>query len=494
MIRSHPVRLLWSLLLLVLLAMQVGCATNPVSGKDEFVLMSEEQEIALGRQENPKIIAEYGQYDDPQLQTYVQSIGRELASKSHRRGLVYRFTVLDSTDVNAFALPGGYIYITRGLLGYLNSEAQLAAVLGHEIGHVTARHSVRQYTANAAAGLGYTIGAILVPELRNQQAQDLYNVVSTAMVRGYGREHELEADRLGAEYLARDGYDPTAMIDVIRVLKAQESFDKQLAKEEGREPHSYHGLFATHPDNDTRLQQVVAEARALKGTPTPRGDGRDVFLRHTEGLVFGPGESEGTVRGRHFYHRKLDMGLTFPRGWQVENSSDRLVGIAPGRTALLQVSVDDLNKRIPPEQFIRERLKVTELRQGKPFNAKRLSGYVGIASLNTDFGQRDGRIAAVYLDDKAYVFLGAVKDPQRFSVYDDQFADVARSLHRLSAAERKLAEPLHVHVIKAVRGTTFAALAATSPIASHAEEQLRLLNARYPSGEPVPGELLKIVR
>ncbi|MFP5345218.1 MAG: M48 family metalloprotease, partial [Gammaproteobacteria bacterium] len=301
--------LLRHVLLAALAAMLPGaCAVNPVTGQSDFVLMSEEQEIKIGRDAAPQIIKEFGQYEGQALQDYVQRVGEKLAANSHRANLVYRFTVLDTADVNAFALPGGYIYITRGLLAYLDSEAELAAVLGHEIGHVTARHSVRQQSAAQAADLGYTLGSILLPELRNQAAQQAFSVVGGALLSGYGREHELEADRLGAEYLARSGYDPQAIIKVIGVLKDQESFERQLAREEGREARVYHGLFATHPDNDTRLQQVVASAEQFRGGQTTEVR-RDDYLRALDGLTFGDSEKEGVRRGSAFYHADLGFAL-----------------------------------------------------------------------------------------------------------------------------------------------------------------------------------------
>ncbi len=245
-----------------------GCAVNPVTGDRNFTLMSEADEMRKGRQAATEISKAYDIYDGlPALQNYVNEIGQKLARKSHRPQLDYHFTVVDSPEVNAFALPGGHIYVTRGILAYLNSEAELAAVLGHEIGHVTARHSVQQYSAataaNVAAAVGGLVAGIFVPQLGGQLAQgvqSLLGVTGSALLSGYGRSHELEADRLGAEYLARSGYDPQAMIKVISVLKNQELFDIEAAKQEGREPRRYHGIFATHPDNDTRLQEVVGEA------------------------------------------------------------------------------------------------------------------------------------------------------------------------------------------------------------------------------------------
>jgi len=190
-----------------------SCAVNPVTGKQDLVLLSEKDEIALGRKTHQEVLKQYSVYDNHALQKYVQNVGTKLASKSHRSNLIYRFIVLDSKEVNAFALPGGYIYITRGLMAYLKSEAELAAVLGHEIGHVTARHSVRQYSANQLTNIGLIISSIFIPGM-NQASNQLAQLFGTALLRGYGREHELEADRLGAEYLARTNYNPQAMLDV----------------------------------------------------------------------------------------------------------------------------------------------------------------------------------------------------------------------------------------------------------------------------------------
>ena len=252
-----------------------GCATNPVTGKQDFVLMSEAQEINLGKQAHQQIMKQYRPYNDPALQSYVEGLVDEIGKKSHRSNLVYHVTVLDSPQINAFALPGGYLYITRGIMVYMNSEAELAGVLGHEIGHITARHGVRQQSAGTVAGiLGAGIGILT----GSSEAANAANIGGTALIRGYGRSHELEAERLGAEYLANVGYDPQEMLKVVEILKDQEDFDKQLAKEEGREPRAYHGTFSTHPANDKRLQEVVGAANRIK-TAATREAGREKFLK-----------------------------------------------------------------------------------------------------------------------------------------------------------------------------------------------------------------------
>jgi len=467
-----------------------ACATNPVTGKQDFVLMSEEQEISLGRKYSAEIIKEMPPYEDPELARLVQEVGERLAANSHRPELIYRFTVLDSTSVNAFALPGGYIYITRGLLAYLNSEAELAAVLGHEIGHVTARHSVRQQSTATVAGI---LGAVVAASTGIQGADTLADMASTAIVRGYGREHELEADRLGAGYLAKSGYDPQGMLEVVRVLKDQETFDKQVAELEDREPRAYHGLFATHPDNDTRLQEVIAAAGGLH-TPGPARVGHDSFLQALDGMTFGAREAEGIVRNRRLYHKDLDFSLTFPEGWRIDNQAERIVAGSRDNDGMVQVTVSDLNKRITPREFMEQRLHLENMQGGKDFSAGRFQGYTVIADGKTPWGVHAVRYVVLYRDTRAWIFAGAAKDRANTDSYHDATLAIASSYRPLNEEERVLASEEHLKIITVPAATRYADLARTSPVANYPEQQLRLLNGDYPDGEPDAGRRLKIVQ
>lgn len=471
----------------VLLASLAACATNPVTGNPNFVMMSEEQEIALGRENDPKIKAQFGVYDNAKLQAYVQKVGERVAANSHRPQLVYRFAVLDSPDVNAFALPGGYIYITRGILTYLNSEAELAAVLGHEVGHVTARHSVRQYSAATA---GQVAAAIL---LRTPAAQNLFNVIGSALLSGYGRDHELEADRLGAEYLARNGYNPDAMLEVIGVLKNQEEFEKERAKAEGREPRIYHGTFATHPSADQRLQEVVAEARQ-HAKPVKAQVGRDEYLQHLDGIRFGDSPKQGVRHRSAFYHRDFNLAMKFPEDWRVENAPDNVSAISPSQDAVIQVRTQDLNKKVAPEEFLKGLLKGSRLKSAGPVEGANLPSYTGIAPLTTPFGRRDARVSVIYHENRAFLFLAAAKTDVAAAKYDTEFLSAARSLHALKPEEKKLAEGLRLKVVRAGPGDTFAKLAAKSPVTNYGESVLRLINDKFPSGEPVAGEAIKTIQ
>ncbi len=467
-----------------------ACSTNPVTGGQDFVLMSEEQEISLGRRYSAEIVKEMPVYDDPALAELVQEIGDKLAANSHRADLIYRFTVLDSTTVNAFALPGGYIYITRGMLAYLNSEAELAAVLGHEIGHVTARHSVRQHGTATMTGL---LGAVLSASTGIQGIDTLSNLAGTAIVRGYGREHELEADRLGAEYLAKTGYDPNGMLEVVGVLKNQEAFDKLVAEKEDREPAAYHGLFSTHPDNDQRFQEVVAAAAKFRTADKAR-TGRDDFLRALDGLTFGDSAAEGITRNNRFYHEKLDFGLSFPAGWRIDNKSDRVLAIAPNDKGMVQLTMTDLNKRITPLEFMTQRMKLQDLQDGTEISVDGLAGYTATADGDTRYGTRRVRYAVLLRGDSALIFAGTAKNRNDMQQYDTAILDTAKSFHALSGEEKKLAAGKHLKIISTPRGTRYADLARQSPITHLPEQQLRLLNNQYPDGEPETSRLIKIVR
>ena len=463
-----------------------NCATNPVTGNPNFVTMSESQEVSTGRSEDQKVRAQYGTYDDPVLQRYVNDIGQRLAKASHRSGLQYQFLVVDSPQVNAFALPGGYIYITRGILAYLNSEAELAAVLGHEIGHVTARHSVQQLSAATAANIGVSVLQIFVPQIRNSAGDALISTLGGALLSGYGREHELEADRLGAEYLARTGYDPQAMIKVVGVLKNQEQFDAEVAKAEGREARAYHGLFASHPDNDTRLQEVVREAAKFKSTENRIG--REEFMRSMAGMVFSDSPAQGFVRNNTFFHPDLGLTLNFPAGWRVQNNAQNVAAASPEQNALIDLRSAGRADGSPADVL----RKLLKLGAGSTVSPQTLGGLQAAVTEATLSG-KPTRIAVVFLGSSAYTIGVQAKDAAAYSQHKAVMDAAMNSFHAMTAQERALAKPLRLRVITAQAGQTFAALARTSPLGRFAENHLRVINGLYPSGEPVAGQSLKIV-
>jgi predicted Zn-dependent protease len=468
-----------------------GCATNPVTGKADVVTMSAAQEAELGRKMHPQILQQYGRYSDEALQAYVNDVGQRIARASHLPNLQFTFTVLDSEEVNAFALPGGYVYVTRGIMAYLNSEAELVAVLGHEVGHVTARHAVRQQTGAAATGVGATLIAVLTG---SGDLANLANMAGTALVRGYGRDMELEADSIGAEYLSRLGYDPEAMIDVVRLLKNQEMLEIQIARQEGREPRVYHGVFSTHPDNDTRLKEVVTSAAKAGGGET-RPDGREAYLRRIEGLPMGPSREQGVVRGSRFYHGTLGMTVAFPSGWAVQNLPRKVVATSPQKDAMLQLTAVPPPPDVKPGDLLARSLPGVPLSGAEPIEINGLPGYTAIArDVALPWGNRGpARYVVVYYNGLAYVFTGATRLSSALGASDPLFMSSIKTFRRLRENEFKLAEPNRIRLVKAGPQTRIAVLAASSPIEKYPAERLRLLNDLYPDKEPVAGELIKVV-
>jgi predicted Zn-dependent protease len=466
--------------------MLTDCAQNPVSGNPNFVTMSESQEVQVGRDEDVKVRQQYGVYDDKALQQYVNEVGQRLARASHRPTLQYRFTVVDSPEINAFALPGGYVYITRGIMSYLNSEAELAGVLGHEIGHVTARHGVQQQSAATVASVGATLLELFVPVLRNQAGDTAISTLGNMALSGYGREHELEADRLGAQYLVRTGYDPQAMIKVIAALKNQELFDAEVAKTEGRQPRAYHGVFASHPDNDTRLQQVVGEAGHPVSGATRVNQAE--FLRVIDKMVFADSAAQGIVRNSNFYHADSGIALTFPRDWHIQNRPDSVVARNSAEDTII-----DLRSAGPAQGSPVDALrKVLHGNQGTETTQLSING-LQAAITTTSLQGMPARVALVFIGKSAFVIGGQAKTAQVMQRALPEINASINSFRAISEAERKLARPLTLHVINAPKDARFAELARNSPLGKNALSQLRLINGLYPNGEPLAGQPLKVI-
>jgi len=474
--------------LTILLALAVlfiqGCATNPVTGRPELA-MSEKWELNAGKQYHKEILKQYGVYDDPELQAYLDRIGEKLAAKSHRKDLIFHFTLLDSPQVNAFALPGGYVYITRGIMAYMTKESHLAGVVGHEIGHITGRHGAQRAAQSQVAGVA---GMAVAIGTGSRELAQLSNVFSGAIISGYGRKQELESDRLGAEYIAHNNYDPEDMIDVIGILKNQELFEKQRAEAEGRQPRAYHGVFASHPKNDTRLQEVIKAAEKFRDRSKPEPDDGE-FLRLTDGMAFGDSEKQGVTRGNEFYHKALDLYIPFPDGWRIQNQPSAIFAISPDNTQQIIFTMDDLNKRVDADQYLET--KFQSFRDGRSMPTSEDQAYAGVATISDKKSGRktNMRVSAIYRNKQAFLLYGRGKS----ELPNQAYFDVVKGLRRLKSGEKKLAAGRKIKVIKAKRGDTFAKLAKQSSLTNYTEAQLRLINNMYPDGEPKQGQLIKVV-
>ncbi|MDA8128007.1 MAG: M48 family metalloprotease [Betaproteobacteria bacterium] len=459
----------------------------PAGAGEAGAPVSDQQEIRMGAQGNTAVLKEYAVLDAPALQAYVNAVGQRLAKQSPRAGLPWHFTVVDSPDVNAFSLPGGYVYVTRGLLTYLNSEAELAAVVGHEIGHVNARHALRWQNASPAApATGAALGSILMPPSRDQAGADVLQSLGKAFTAGYGPEYELEADRLGAGYLAAAGYDPQAMVKAIHVLKNQKRFFvKQAARDRQPPPVTYHGIVAPDSGDDAGLQRAVADARA--SVAIPAREGRADYLQKLVGLYFGDSPDQGMIRNNALLHEKLGLAIQFPVGWRVRNRPDRVVATNPAGDAVVELEQGPAND--DPMETLR---RGVTLDAGARYDSGHLGGYPAAFAAGTQQG-KPAVVAVVVFNGTQYLIGGMTRDALAYERERGALRAAINSFHAITPAEQLAARPYVLQLMTARSGLTMAALARRSPLGIDAESELRLLNDLYPGGEPKPGQRLKIV-
>ena len=476
------------------LAVLAGCAANPVSGSSDMAFMSEESEVKLGKQMHVQITQTMGVYDDYNLQQYVQQIGEKLARVSERANLEWKFTVLDTDDVNAFATPGGFVYISRGILHYLANEAQLAAVLGHEIGHITARHAVQRQSQSTIAGV---LSAAAVIFTGQPALGELTNIAGAAIISGYGRDAELEADSLGARYLAKTGYKPEAMIEVVAVLKDQEMFERDRARAEGRDPHIYHGVFASHPDNDLRFREAVASAGKVEGAATGQAEERDVYLRNINGLAFGSSRRQGMVRENRFYHADYQLTLAFPQGWSVQNDPQQLLAAAPDKNSMMVMTAQAPPPGVTsPRDFALRGLADRRLDRAEELEINGLRAYTAIVRGDrSPYGSSDNvRYVIIAYNNLMWVIRGASRADDPVPQADVLFLSAAKTFRQLKSNEFRLAEPYRLRIVPAPAGMTIEQIAARSPLTKYSLEQHKLINGLYPNKQPKAGDPVKFVQ
>ena len=432
-------------------------------------------------EEHQKLIDNIGIYDDPELDAYVRGVGEQLLRESGITEPTFTFTLLDSPDINAFAMPGGFIYVNRGLLAYLDTEAELAGVLAHEIGHITERHHARRQSAQMTSKVAAVSAYILTGSGDVYDAASMYGA---EIISGFGRDMELEADSAGAEYLHQTGYDVDSMLSVIGVLKDQEQYRRVQAKASGKPSGTYHGLYASHPRNDLRLQTVIKAANELDLAEMPENpEIPGEYRRQTEGLVYGA-SAEAQSEPNRFYHNKLNFTFAHPPGWTVRQSSREILATSADGSRTLTIGL----AKIDPEQDTEASLiagaqgDVTAFERLEQFG---LSGSTAIASS----GEQAVRLAVI---DHGYRFLFEGDTPA-LAEADADFRTIIDSFRPLTGREKITGTSHTLHYIQVPRGATFASLASGVKLPD-AENQLRLINGYYPTGEPRTGDWVKVIR
>ncbi len=492
----------WLLGCLTALAL-VGCGTrtiNPVTGQQERSVMSEADEIREGAKAHQEVLKEYGVLKNDRVQNYVNDIGQRLAKISQRSQLKWTFTVLDSPEINAFALPGGYVYITRGIMAYLDSEADLAGVIGHEIGHVTARHGAQRATRQQDAALGVLLGNVLGAVLDakggggiGQQIGQATQAVAAGNIARYGREQELQADGLGAEYLSRVNYDPRNMIDVIRVLKDQERFAAEVARAEGRPaPQGGNSWLASHPSNDQRLESINKIAAQYQAGKNYVDEGRVRYLQVIDGIAFGESPEQGLTRGRNFYHSALNFAMTASSGFRIVNEADQLNFVSPAGDAALIVQLAPPNAGRNHDEIIRNVVKPVSGRSDRyTLNGLQATHFTGAVAAQG--GQRAVELTvATGAGGQNFLMIYAAKDAATLQRNRAALRETEGSFRGMSAQDTAAAKPWVLRTTALPRGG-FSDLARTAPMTTLPEQQLKLMNGVYSTGAVQPGALVKMV-
>ena len=449
----------------VLAAASLGapsCATNPATGGKQIALVSESQEKQMGQQADQEVGAAIGIYEDADLQAYVRRIGEELAARSERPSLPWTFRLVDDPAVNAFALPGGYVYVTRGLMSYMTSEAELAGVMGHEIGHITARHTVSQISKAQLANIGLVVGMIVRPEL--QSLGGLAQTGLSLLFLKYGRDAERQADELGLRYMTRVGYDPHPMTDVFTTLERVSA-----AESKGRVP----GWLSTHPDPGDRRTRIGQEIAAMTTAPGTRGRDRADYLRHIDGLEFGEDPREGFFERNVFYHPGMKFRFEFPEGWKTTNQKQAVGAQSPNEDAVVVIT---LARRDSPEVASREFFSQGGIQQGGAWRGD-INGLPAVAhsfAAQTQAGAVIRGLAAfVSHEGKVFQLLGYTSSA-RWPRYAELMNQTVSSFERLTDRRHLDVEPRKLSIVNLPRAMS-----------------LRQFAERYPS--TVPLETLAII-
>ena len=440
-------RVLMALALALAALLPGGCATNPATGAKQISLVSRGQELDMGREADPAIISEYGLYDDPKLAAYVDSVGQRLGKVSHLPTLAWHFRLLDSPVVNAFAIPGGYIYITRGIMAEMNSEAQLAGVMGHEIGHVTARHSAQQITNQQIAQVGLLVGMVAFSGLRPYGGLAAQGM--GLLFLKYSRDHETQADELGVQYTARAKYDP-------RQIPATYETLKRIGDREGAGLPSF---LSTHPDPGDRQVRTRQLAEAtIGGAALHLEIGSENYRRHIEGLVYGDDPRAGYFENSRFYHPQLGFQLIFPSGWKYVNNPSAVVATNENLGATMQLTLGSTaDEKLMPSEYV-DSLRIKNAISAPSGRAEQFRDYpawVGSMVLQTDQGQ--AQVAAGFVRLKPGQFLELIGQSKGGAATEQIYAAI-RSVAALTDPTKLDVTPDRIAIKPASRTATFSQL------------------------------------
>lgn len=472
-----------------------GCSVNPATGQSSFTgLMSVDEEKRVGSEQFPSLVKEFGgEYQDARLKGYLTSLGNELARHSETPDMKFTFTLLNSDIVNAFALPGGFVCVSRGLMALCQDEAELAGVVGHEIGHVVARHSAQRYSTGMAANIGLMAAAVGLSVLGAGQAgQGLMNAAqygAQAFLQSYSREHEMEADLLGHRYMTRSGYGPEAMVNFLASLRKHSMIQARMAGlPEGTVDQQ--DMMATHPQARERIDAALHRVQTLK-LPNPRYE-RNRYLDTINGMLFGDDPEQGMMQGRSFLHPVLKFGFEIPNGFRMSNSPSKLVASHPKGAVIIFDGAKPRGNGTMAGYLSREWVPRSNVSQLESITVNGMEAATAVTQ-----GQANGqavyvRLLAVRYDPSQIYRFMFVTPRSQSHVFDEDFKRTTYSFRRLSSEEAAKVKPLRLIVVKAHDGDTPERLGSTMPFNEFNADWFKLLNDI--DGQPLkPGQTIKVV-
>ena len=478
-----------AMLLLPLWLGLAACAVNPATGGLDFMLVSHDEEKEIGRETHRQVLAEFGGvYYDPGLSAYVDRVGRKLASVTENQDFAYSFTILNSPTINAFALPGGYVYVTRGLLALISNEAELAGVLGHELAHVNARHGAQRLSRMKARN---RICETFICDSDLPVLGDLAMVGARLAFGGFTQDQELEADAIGVRYMQRTNYQTGAMTTFLSKLKAQGELDARVAGLAERQPGS-HSYSATHPLTQERIERAM-KLSAKYVSEDPRSGATD-YLAAVDGLLYGNSQEYGFVIGRHYAHPIRRFTFTVPQGYALYSDSRQIRAIGPNGALILVEPSRLLFKGTIQNYLTKVWAADITLEDVRAFDINGMAAATGWLRQETTRGRMDFRLIAVRVE-AGVIYRFLFMSPARMT---DTLAlgmrQATYSFRRLSEAEASALKPQRVRVVTVGPGEDIASLAALTTFADYPADRLSILNGLAGGESPAPGGLFKLVR
>ncbi len=472
--------------LIVLGSFFLSCARNPVTGKKEFMLMTESQELALGKESDPSIVAQYGVYENAKLQAFITDKGKQMAAISHRPNLNYEFKILDSPIVNAFAVPGGYVYFTRGIMGHFNNEAEFAGVLGHEIGHIAAKHSAKQYSKQMITQVLF-IGGLIVSEDFRKFADVAQQGIGLLFLK-FSRDNETESDKLGVDYSTKIGYDAHQMAGFFKTLK-------KLGGAEGSIPT----FLSTHPDPGDRNIKVgqLADAAQKNMDPATLKVNRNNYLKMIDGIIYGEDPKQGFVENNVFYHPELKFQFSYPATWKLLNSPAQ-VQIAPedGKAMLMMELAEGADLNTAKNKVIEENKLVVIESTNVTVNGLPAIALLSDIAQETQQGQTASQPLKVltYLieyNKMIYKFHG-LSTKADFNNYFSSFQSTMKSFKTLTDQSKINKKPTLIKIVENKKNTTLQQILTDYKMPSARQNELAVLNGLELNAMVESGTLIKI--